>query len=62
MTPEFIARITSRKFILALLSLILSSLLVWFGKIGEGVYSTILVATVGAYLTANVYQSTNTKE
>jgi hypothetical protein len=54
---EFISRITSRKFIVALLSLLSASLLVWFSKISDGVYSTIVVATVGAYLTANVFQS-----
>ena len=49
-------RLTSRKFILALLSLLSLSVLVWFGKIDAGVYATGLVATVGAYLTANVVQ------
>lgn len=58
MSQEFIARITSRKFILALLSLLSTTVLVWFGKINEGVYSAVVIATVGAYLTANVFEST----
>ncbi len=47
-------RLTSRKFILAALSLIAASVLVWFGRISDGVYATVVVATVGAYLAANV--------
>jgi len=49
-------KLASRKFILAILSLCSSSLLVYLDKISDGVYSTIIVATVGAYLTANVLQ------
>ena len=49
-------RLTSRKFILAVLALISISVLCWFGKIGDGVFATGLVATVGAYLAANVAQ------
>jgi hypothetical protein len=49
-------RLTSRKFILAVLSLLSASALVWFDKIDGGVFATVMVATVGAYLTANVTQ------
>jgi len=56
MNQEFISRITSRKFIVALLSLLSASLLVYLGKIDDGVYATVVVSTVGAYLTANVFQ------
>ena len=51
-------RLSSRKFILAMLSLLSASLLTWFGKIDAGVYSAVVIATVGAYLTANVFQRT----
>ena len=47
-------RLSSRKFIVAVLSLASLSVLVWFAKINDGVYATGLVATVGAYLAANV--------
>lgn len=50
-------RLTSRKFILACASLLSVSLLMWFGKITDGVFATCIVATVGAYLTANVAQT-----
>jgi len=46
----------SRKFIVAALSLVVNAALAWFGKIDPGVYATVTVATVGAYLTANVAQ------
>lgn len=48
--------LTSRKFILAMLTLLSASLLCWFGHIFEGVYSAVVIATVGAYLAANVVQ------
>lgn len=46
----------SRKFILALLAIASASALVWFRRIDAGVYATVLVATIGAYMTANVAQ------
>lgn len=49
-------RMLSRKFILALLSLASAAWLCAYGYIFEGVYSVVVVATVGAYLTANVTQ------
>ncbi len=49
-------RLTSRKFILAILALLSSTLLCWFGRIADGVYSAVVIATVGAYITGNVLQ------
>lgn len=46
----------SRKFILALASLASATLLNWFGHIADGVYSAVVIATVGAYMAANVGQ------
>ena len=54
-----IARLSSRKFILAVLSLISATGLVWSGHISDGVYSAVMLATVGAYVTANVVQKVN---
>lgn len=56
------SRLTSRKFILSLLTLLSASLLCRFGHIADGVYSAVVVATVGAYLAANVTQKINTKD
>lgn len=50
------SRYASRKFLLALLALISASLLVWGGFIADGVYSAVVIATVGAYLVSNVTQ------
>lgn len=52
---------TSRKFILALLSLLSATLLCAFDKIADGVYSVVVIATVGAYLAANVTQKATAK-
>lgn len=52
-------KLLSRKFIVAVLSLLAVSVLCWFGKIAEGVFATVMVATVGAYLAANVAQKAN---
>lgn len=55
-----LARLSSRKFILAVLSLISATWLCWAGHIADGVYSAVVIATVGAYLAANVTQKVNT--
>lgn len=54
-------KFTSRKFVLALLSLISASALCYFGHIADGVYSAVVIATVGAYMTANVTQKATAK-
>lgn len=57
MTTETRSRLTSRKFIVALLSLAALSLLCWFGKIDGAQFITGLAWTVGAYMTANWAQA-----
>lgn len=54
------ARLSSRKFIVAVLSLFSATGLCWAGHIADGVYATVVSATVGAYLAANVIQKVNT--
>jgi hypothetical protein len=51
-----------RKFTIAAVSILSASLLVAFGLIGDGVYSTVMLATVGGYLTANVAQKATMKQ
>ena len=51
----------SRKFILALLSLLSATLLCVTGHIADGVYSAVVITTVGAYMTANVAQKATVK-
>ena len=47
----------SRKYILALVSITFNSILVGFGLISDGVYSAVVIATIGGYYTANVTQT-----
>lgn len=54
-------RYKSRKFILALLSLASATALCAAGSIADGVYSAVVIATVGAYMTANVTQKATAK-
>jgi hypothetical protein len=56
-TNDTLVRLSSRKFILALISVISASILTWYGHIADGVYSAVVIATVGAYLAANVTQN-----
>lgn len=49
-------RYGSRKFLLALATLASATWLVHTGHIADGVYSAVVVATVGAYITGNVAQ------
>ncbi len=45
-----------RKFVLAVLSLASATALVWTGHIADGVYSAVVISTVGAYIAGNVIQ------
>lgn len=55
-------RYRSRKFLLALLALLSATALVYMGKIADGVYSAVVIATVGAYIVGNVAQKATAKE
>ena len=50
-----------RKFLLSLFSLVSTSVLVWFEHIDAGVYSAVVIATVGAYIVGNVAQKATQK-
>lgn len=49
-------RYGSRKFLFAAGVLISATVLVWFAKIADGVYSAVILGTLAAYMTANVAQ------
>ena len=49
-------RFYSRKFLLSGASLLSATVLVAFGSISDGVYSAVVIATVGAYIAGNVAQ------
>jgi hypothetical protein len=56
-----VSRYASRKFLLAAASLSSASALVCFGHISDGVYSAVVIATVGAYIAGNVTQKATAK-
>lgn len=51
----------SRKFILAMLTLASATWLVHGKHIADGVYSAVVIATVGAYIVGNVAQKATAK-
>lgn len=54
--------LASRKFLLALATVASATWLVASGHIADGVYSAVVIAAVGGYLTANVTQRATAKE
>lgn len=46
-----------RKFLLCVGCHLISSLLLWFGKLDGSAYTTIILASVGAYIAGNVAAS-----
>ena len=54
--------LASRKFLLALATVASATWLVASGHIADGVYSAVVIAAVGGYLTANVTQKATAKE
>ena len=55
-------RLTSRKFILSLLTLASATWLCWFGHIGDGLWRDVVIATVGVYIAGNVMQKKVTND
>lgn len=51
----------SRKFLLALAVLVSATVLVWLGHIADGVYSAVVIATIGAYFAVNLTQKVTVK-
>lgn len=56
MTEGPLQAVGGRKFVAALLSCASATALCWFGHVGDGVYSSVMIATMGAYMAANVSQ------
>lgn len=50
-----------RKFVIVILALVFSSVLLWFGKLEGGLYSTMNISVILGFITGNVYESINRK-
>ena len=57
-----LSRFGGRRFLLTLGCGVVTSLLVWFDKISDGVYSAVIIATVAAYITGGTAQKFSSKE
>ena len=51
-----LSAVGGRKFLATMASVASCTALAWFGRIDPGVYSVVMVATVGAYIAGNVTQ------
>lgn len=59
--PTAINRSGGRKFLLTLFCIASATTLVWTNHISYGVYSAIVIAVAGAYITGNVVQKSVSK-
>jgi len=48
------SKLGGRKFLLCLGCGVVTSVLLWFGKLDGGAYTTIILGTVGAFIVGNV--------
>lgn len=53
---RLVDRLGGRKFVATIGCGIATTLLTWFAKIDAGTYQFVTIATVGAYITGNVWQ------
>jgi hypothetical protein len=53
---DFINAAGGRRFLLAVGALIISSVMLWFGKVTGGEYVTLCLLTYGGFITGNVMQ------
>lgn len=50
-----------RRFLLSLGAGVVSSILVWYGKISPEIYRDVVLGTVGIYIAGNTFQKTRLK-
>lgn len=55
-------RFGGRRFILTCSMMIVASVLLWFGKIGDAIWRDVLVATVAVYVAGNTAQKVAAKQ
>lgn len=54
---DYLKYVGGRKFTLSLISILITAILCWFGKIEAGIFSVVVVSAIGAYTTGNVIQN-----
>jgi L-lactate utilization protein LutB len=59
---NFVEACGGRRFLLCVGCGIATTALTAFGKIGGEVYATVIIATVGAYITGNTFQKVRTHD
>jgi len=59
---NYLEVVGGRRFLLTLGCGIATTILSWYGKIDGGVYATVIIATVGAYIAGNTYQKAKQSE
>jgi len=53
---SLIENVGGRKFVVTATTGFATCILVWFGKIADGIFATVILGTVGAYIVGNVAQ------
>ena len=57
----FFDNLGGRKFVATMTIFILTSMLIWFGKITDEVFQNVFISTIVTYIGGNVYQKVNEK-
>lgn len=53
---DYLGKVGGRKFLLCLLCLASTTVMCYLGHISDGVYSAVIIATIGSYIAGNVAQ------
>lgn len=59
---SLIDKLGGRRFIISMLIGATTALLVYCAKISDTVYATVILGTIGAYITGNTYQKVKTND
>ena len=57
---SLIDKLGGRRFIISMLIGAATAILVYYAKISDTIYATVILGTVGAYITGNTYQKVKT--
>lgn len=57
---NYLTYVGGRKFLLAVIVIFLTTLLCWFGKVSDAVFSYVAITVITSYLAGNVMQTIKT--